>query len=123
MPLKKLDRSASSFAKLLRHSGELHLLQSRNMTECINEKAHADGSEESNVDGSMEILSELAEELGLYMIELGILVARACDIAIGGGQLEQSIADFGTVKARLIRYHSGFDNIIIKESGSTNRKG
>jgi hypothetical protein len=93
------------------------------MIKCINEKAHADGSKELNVDDSMEILGELVEELGLYMIELGILVAQACDIAIAGGQLEQSIADFGTVKARLIRYHSEFDNIIIKESSSTNRKG
>jgi hypothetical protein len=31
----------------------------------------------------MEILGELVEELGMYMIELGVLVARACDIAIG----------------------------------------
>jgi hypothetical protein len=124
VPLKKLDRSVSLFAKLLRHSGELHLLQSLNRTECVNEKAHAvDGSEESNGDDSMEILGELVEELGLYMMELGILVARACDIAIGGGQLEQSIADFGTVKARLIHYHSDFDNIVIKESCSINRKG
>ncbi|GJM95616.1 hypothetical protein PR202_ga12378 [Eleusine coracana subsp. coracana] len=129
VPLKKLDRSVSSFAKLLRHSGKLHLLESLNSIECINgtpfclDKARdIDGSEESKGDDDMDILGELVEELGLYMMELGILVARACDIVIGGGQLEQSIADFGSAKARLIHYHSELDNIIIKES-STNRKG
>ncbi|TVU30743.1 hypothetical protein EJB05_22380, partial [Eragrostis curvula] len=127
--LKKLGRSVSSFAKLLRHSGKLQLLESLNSTESINdghfhpEMAHTiDESEGYKGDDDMETLGELVEELGVYMMELGILVARACDIVIGGGQLEQSIADFGTAKARLIHYHSQFDNIIIKER-STNRKG
>uniref|UniRef100_A0A0A9GM59 Isopenicillin N synthase-like Fe(2+) 2OG dioxygenase domain-containing protein n=1 Tax=Arundo donax TaxID=35708 RepID=A0A0A9GM59_ARUDO len=128
VPLKKLDRSVSSFAQLLRHSGKLHLLESMNNTEFINgelvspeKKLTAVGSEEPNGD-DIENLGELVKELGLYMMELGILVARACDIVIGEGQLEQSIADFGTAKARLIHYHSEFDNIVIRES-NTKRKG
>ncbi|XP_062201512.1 uncharacterized protein LOC133904050 [Phragmites australis] len=129
VPLKKLDRSVSSFVQLLRYSGKLHLLESVNKTESISngfvcpEKAQSDdGFEEPKGDDDIENLAQLVKELGLYMMELGILVARACDIVIGGGQLEQSISDFGTAKARLIHYHSEFDNIVIRES-STKRKG
>jgi len=70
----------------------------------------------------MENLGDLVKELGLYMMELGILVARACDIVIGRGQLEPSITDFGTAKARLIHYHSELDNNVIRDK-STKRKG
>ncbi|RCV06335.1 hypothetical protein SEVIR_1G156100v4 [Setaria viridis] len=129
VPLKKLDRSVSSFTKLLRHSGELALVELVNNTESMNngfvclEKIHNfDGSEEANGDDDMENLGELVKELGLYMIELGILIARACDIVIGGGQLEQSITDFGTAKARLIHYHSELDNIIIREKENSIKK-
>jgi hypothetical protein len=129
VPLKKLDRSVSSFAKLLRHSGKLALLVLINNTESISngivclEKMHDfDGSEESNCDDDMENLGELVTELGLYMMEPGNLIARACDIVIGGGQLEKSITDFVTAKARLIHYHSELDNIIIRENENRTRK-
>lgn len=132
MPLKKLDRSVSSFTKLLRHSGELTLVELElvNNTEsisngfvCLEEIHNFDGSEEANGgDDDMENLGELVKELGLYMIELGILIARACDIVIGGGRLEQSITDFGTAKARLIHYHSELDNIIIREKENSKKK-
>ncbi|CAL5039849.1 unnamed protein product [Urochloa decumbens] len=129
VPLKKPDRSVSSFAKLLRHSGKLSLLELVNNTHSINhgfvclEKIYdSDGSDESNCDDDMVNLGELVNELGLYMMELGILIARACDIVIGGGQLEQSITDFGTAKARLIHYHSELDNIIIREKENSTKK-
>ncbi|CAN6239979.1 unnamed protein product [Urochloa humidicola] len=129
VPLKKLDRSVSSFTKLLRHSGKLALLELVNYTESINnefvysEKVHdSDGSEECNCDDDMVNLGDLVNEVGLYMMELGILIARACDIVIGGGQLEQSITDFGTAKARLIHYHSELDNIIIRENENSTKK-
>ncbi|CAL4900555.1 unnamed protein product [Urochloa decumbens] len=129
VPLKKPDRSVSSFAKLLRHSGKLSLLELVNNTDSINdgfvclEKIYdSDGSDESNCDDDMVNLGELVNELGLYMMELGILIARACDIVIGGGQLEQSITDFGTAKARLIHYHSELDNIIIREKENNTKK-
>ncbi|CAL5090812.1 unnamed protein product [Urochloa decumbens] len=93
VPLKKLDRSVSSFAKLVRHSGKLSLLELVNNTHSINhgfvclEKIHySDGSDESNCDDDMVNLGELVNELGLYMMELGILIAQACDIVIGGGR-------------------------------------
>ena len=79
------------------------------------------GFGEHRGDDDIDNLGELFKELGLCMMELGILVARACDIVIGGNQLEQSIADFGSAKARLIHYHSELDNRIIKQS-STNRR-
>ncbi|KAL6623051.1 hypothetical protein ACP70R_032930 [Stipagrostis hirtigluma subsp. patula] len=128
VPLKKLDRSVSSFAQLLKHSGNLHLLQTMKGNEsisnefgCQHQAQAVDGFEEPKSD-DIDNLGELVKELGLYMMELGILVARACDIVIGGGQLEQSIADFGTAKARLIHYHSEFDNIVTKGT-SSKRKG
>lgn len=72
-------------------------------------------------DDDVENLGELLKELGLCMMELGILVARACDIVTGGNQLEQTIADFGSAKARLIHYHSELDNIVIKENSKNRR--
>ncbi|XP_066335099.1 uncharacterized protein [Miscanthus floridulus] len=125
VPLKKLNRSVSSFAQLLRHSGELTLLESVNNNNGFNSSdkiQDCNQSVDANGDDDMENLGGLVKELGLYMMELGILVARACDIAIGRGQLEQSITDFGTAKARLIHYHSELDNNVIRDN-STKRKG
>lgn len=128
VPLKKLDRSVSSFAQLLKHPGKLRLQEliketesTNNVPGCPELALGVDGFQEPKGD-DIENLGDLVKELGLCMMELGILVARACDIVIGGNKLEQSITDFGTAKARLIHYHSEFDNIIIKES-STKRKG
>ncbi|XP_015697393.1 uncharacterized protein LOC102718870 isoform X2 [Oryza brachyantha] len=128
VPMKKLDRPVSSFARLLRHSGKFHLLESMNEMESSKnepdypEKALGDDViGETKGDGT-EKLGQLVEELGVCMMELGILVARACDIVTGGNQLEKSIVDFGTAKARLIHYHSELDNIVIQES-SRKRKG
>ncbi|EMS59945.1 hypothetical protein TRIUR3_06163 [Triticum urartu] len=125
VPLKKPDRSVSSFARLLRHdSGKLHSLES--MCEATGDTeirpGCPDGEQKGDADDDMENLGDLFKELGLCMMELGILVARACDIVIGGNQLEQSITDSGSAKARLIHYHSELDNRIIKEMSSTRRK-
>ncbi|BAT10269.1 uncharacterized protein [Oryza sativa Japonica Group] len=124
VPLKKLDRRVSSFARLLRHSGEFQLLESMKEIESIkNDPDYLEKALDGVVIGEpmgdgTEKLGELVEELGLCMMELGILVARACDTVTGGNQLEKSITDFGTAKARLIHYHSELDNIIIKNSSS-----
>ncbi|KAM0855277.1 hypothetical protein ACQ4PT_049857 [Festuca glaucescens] len=83
--------------------------------------AGADGFGEHTCDDDIENLGELFKELGLCMMEIGILVARACDIVIGGNQLEHSITDFGSAKARLIHYHSELDNRIIKENSANRR--
>ncbi|KAM3399753.1 hypothetical protein ACQJBY_004907 [Aegilops geniculata] len=127
VPLKKPDRSVSSFAQLLRHddSGRFHspesLCETAGGMEVL---AGVDGfGEHKGGDGDdIENLGDLFKELGLCMMELGILVARACDIVIGGNQLEQSITEFGSAKARLIHYHSELDSRIIKEMSSTRRR-
>ncbi|KAM3406160.1 hypothetical protein ACQJBY_000295 [Aegilops geniculata] len=127
VPLKKPGRSVSSFAQLLRHgdSGKLHSPESMSETTGGMEVlAGVDGfGEHKGGDGDdIENLGDLFKELGLCMMELGILVARACDIVIGGNQLEQSITDSGSAKARLIHYHSELDNRIIKEMSSTRKR-
>uniref|UniRef100_A0ACD5TYJ1 Uncharacterized protein n=3 Tax=Avena sativa TaxID=4498 RepID=A0ACD5TYJ1_AVESA len=130
VPLKKPDRSVSSFAQLLSHdSGHKFHLPMRETAGGISagpgcpEEATVgvDGLGERSGDDDIENLGELFKELGLCMMELGILVARACDIVIGGNQLEQSIADFGSAKARLIHYHSELDNRIIRQSCKNRR--
>ena len=50
------------------------------------------------------------------MMELGLQLARVCDKAIGGRELEQSIIDSCTAKGCLIHYHSLVDNIFLKET-------
>jgi hypothetical protein len=132
VPLKKPDRSVSSFAQLLRHDSgkKQHSLNSMSDTaRSINTRtgcpgvkpAGADGFGEHTCDDDIENLGELFKELGMCMMEIGILVARACDIVIGGNQLEQSITDFGSAKARLIHYHSELDNRIIRENSANRR--
>uniref|UniRef100_A0ACD5W3F2 Uncharacterized protein n=1 Tax=Avena sativa TaxID=4498 RepID=A0ACD5W3F2_AVESA len=114
VPLKKPDRSVSSFAQLLRHDSghKFHLPMSETAGGigtghgCLEEAtAEVDGFGEHKGDDDIDNLGVLFKELGLCMMELSILVARACDIVLGGNQLEQSIADFGSAKARLIHYH------------------
>ncbi|KAM0877102.1 hypothetical protein ACQ4PT_035747 [Festuca glaucescens] len=132
LPLKKPDRSVSSFAQLLRHDSgkKFHSLKSmcdtagsiNTRTGCPEvEPAGVDGFGQHKCDDDIENLGELFKELGLCMMEIGILVARACDIVIGGNQLEQSITDFGSAKARLVHYHSELDNRIIKENSANRR--
>jgi isopenicillin N synthase-like dioxygenase len=127
VPLKKPDRSVSSFAQLLKHdSGQkFHLPELTSKTTGSIDTGPGypvgvDGFGEQKGDDDIDNLGELFKELGMCMMELGILVARACDIVIGGNQLEQSIADSGSAKARLIHYHSELDNRIIKQSSTRN---
>ncbi|XP_010231833.1 LOW QUALITY PROTEIN: uncharacterized protein LOC100846605 [Brachypodium distachyon] len=125
VPLKKLDRSVSSFAWLLRHgdSGKLHLPlpESEEVPPPGVDRFGEHKGDDDDDDDDVENLGELFKELGLCMMELGILVARACDIVTGGNQLEQTIADFGSAKVRLIHYHSELDNIVIKENSKNRR--
>jgi isopenicillin N synthase-like dioxygenase len=125
VPLKKPDRSVSSFAQLLKHDSGQPELMSKTTGSIDTGPGYpvgVDGFREQKGDDDIENLGELFKELGFCMMEIGILVARACDIVIGGNQLEQSITDSGTAKARLIHYHSELDNRIIKQSSSTNRR-
>eukprot|EP00897_Mesotaenium_endlicherianum_P006881 jgi/Mesen1/6220/ME000320S05415 len=52
-------------------------------------------------------LQGLVYELGLSMIQVGLLVARLCDLALGGSvRLEEVVSKAGIAKARLIHYHA-----------------
>ncbi|KAM0877747.1 hypothetical protein ACQ4PT_035307 [Festuca glaucescens] len=126
VPLKKPDRSVSSFAQLLKRDSGKKFHLSEWITESIDtwpgSPVGVHGFGEHKGDDDIENLGELFKELGLCMMEIGILVARACDIVIGGNQLEQSITDFGSAKARLIHYHSELDSRIIKQSSTDTRR-
>lgn len=74
-----------------------------------------------------ESLGSLFQELGFCMMEIGLCLARICDKAIGGNELEQSLLESLTAKGRLIHYHSHLDAILIREldkkSKTNNKKG
>lgn len=92
----------SSFAMQMKYDQEF------NGKFCESMAAEADGSEFSN-------LGLAFQELGSCMMELGLLLSRVCDKKLGGCELEHSLLQCGTAKARLIHYHSILDNVIIKE--------
>ncbi|XP_075491557.1 uncharacterized protein LOC142529801 [Primulina tabacum] len=102
VPLKNLDRIVSSFALKMKYDQEFNGKFCESMTDV------ADGSEFSN-------LGLAFQELGSCMMELGLLLSRVCDKKLGGCELEHSLLQCGTAKARLIHYHSILDNVIIEE--------
>eukprot|EP00249_Psilotum_nudum_P019324 c27194_g1_i1 orf=1434-3071(+) len=59
-------------------------------------------------------LGTLFRQLGACMVEVGLLVARLCDMAIHGAQLEQAILESGTAKGRLIHYHSFHERSLLR---------
>lgn len=63
-------------------------------------------------------------ELGFCMMEVGLCLARICDKAIGGNELEQSLLESQAAKGRLIHYHSQLDSILLQqlERGDKNSK-
>ncbi|KAJ0981658.1 hypothetical protein J5N97_009913 [Dioscorea zingiberensis] len=125
VPLKKPDRSVSSFATQLKYEqhGKLEL--------SCRGADNADGGDSTRKEGldtysSLEVndddfkhLGDTFKELGLYMMGLGLRLAQVCDKAIGGRELEESVMGSGTAKGRLIHYHSKLDSVILKDG---NRK-
>lgn len=119
--LKDPDRTVSSFALQLKYGQDSSL----ELLSCDPRKIEKDSGnieEKSSVHRLQELpdlefkhLGNTFKELGHYMLELGLRLARVCDKAIGGGELEQSIIDSCTAKGRLIHYHSMVDNLILKE--------
>lgn len=113
--LKNQDRSVSSFAmqlKYVRSPNQKETHESRTFEQnCID----TDSLNESE-DNEFKSLGHIFKELGFCMMELGLCLARICDKATGGQELEQSILESCSAKGRLIHYHSYLDNFIIKES-------
>ncbi|KAK9684836.1 hypothetical protein RND81_10G236000 [Saponaria officinalis] len=126
VPLKNLDRCVSSFAMQLKYDDGIgpSKLTSVNSDgpdkdDWVVETYAGDDFSES-LDNHFKGLSGSFRELGLCMMDLGLRVARICDRAIGGRELENSLLESGTAKGRLIHYHSSIDTFIIKELARKN---
>ncbi|KAH7864243.1 hypothetical protein Vadar_027406 [Vaccinium darrowii] len=128
VPLKNLDRSVSSFAMQLKYRKGVESTSSKASHDSLNIEPHCSPMEEfrDSQDGEFKNLGNSFEELGVLMMEVGLHLARICDRAIGGQELEQSLLESCTAKGRLIHYHSTLDNLILKEAAerqqSTRRK-
>lgn len=121
VPLKNPDRNVSSFAMQLGYehgtdstqrkpgSGEDYVLTANKGYMNVDNTGHL-------LDCEFENLGSTFKELGFCMMELGLCLARICDTAIGGGDLEQSLLESQTAKGRLIHYHSTLDNTVLREA-------
>jgi isopenicillin N synthase-like dioxygenase len=117
VPLKKPDRSVSSFALLLKYSGESILDKAQGVTiDNGSEDIARNFSLRELNEGDFNHLGDTFKNLGRCMMELGICLARVCDNAMQTTELEKSIIDSGSAKGRLIHYHSKLDNLILKET-------
>ncbi|KAK2401710.1 2-oxoglutarate (2OG) and Fe(II)-dependent oxygenase superfamily protein [Trifolium repens] len=110
VPLKNPHRSVSSFAMQLKY-----------------EKTHSEEKDEHRIYGNgFENLGSAFRELGFCMMEVGLCLARICDKAIDGNELEQSLLESNAAKGRLIHYHSHLDAILLQEidkSKTNNKRG
>ncbi|KAF8394371.1 hypothetical protein HHK36_020579 [Tetracentron sinense] len=126
VPLKNLDRIVSSFAMQLKYVQDQELTSSgssrKGDNSNITKEEHPDADNLNEFhDSEFENLGNIFKELGFCMMELGLFLAQLCDRAIGGEELEQSLLDSGTAKARLIHYHSALDSLVLKEEGRRKR--
>ncbi|KAI7984661.1 hypothetical protein LOK49_LG15G00515 [Camellia lanceoleosa] len=121
VPLKNLDRTVSSFAMQLKYVQGLEITggeASHEGGDNHNREQHHPAADELRYfqDSEFKNLSNSFKELGFCMMEVGLRLARVCDRAIGGQELEQSLLESFTAKGRLIHYHSTLDNLILKEA-------
>ncbi|OWM66863.1 uncharacterized protein LOC116190017 isoform X1 [Punica granatum] len=122
VPLKDPDRRVSSFAMQLRYAEGVANSRSKANNE-LNRVASLENGD-LNMNKSMKFqddeydhLGNSLKELGFVMMDLGICLARICDSAIGGHELEQSLMESSSAKGRLIHYHSRIENLVLKQSG------
>ncbi|XP_038692749.1 uncharacterized protein LOC119990743 [Tripterygium wilfordii] len=130
VPLKNPDRKVSSFAMQLRYAEPLESTQSKPAKEAdpclrpVHDRLDiVDNLREHQDDDDFRNLGDTFMELGSCFMELGLCIARACDKAIGGHELEKSLLDSGTAKGRLIHYHSILDSINLKQADRRRRRG
>ncbi|GMH25796.1 hypothetical protein Nepgr_027639 [Nepenthes gracilis] len=126
VPLKNLDRCVSSFAMQLKYQHNPYSstpkwenLKHDDIHDTVEECLAVDKLRVS-LDDKFKNLGSSFRELGICMTNLGLSLARICDRAIGGQELEQSLIESHAVKARLIHYHSALDTLLIKQSGRQN---
>lgn len=105
--LKNLDRVVSSFVMQLNYEN-LGLEKNER-----HEISSVDGLEFENFGGDFK-------KLGFLMMKIGVYLAQICDRVIGSRELEPSLLESCSAKGRLIHYHSGLDNLIIKEAAKSN---
>ncbi|KAI3980919.1 hypothetical protein MKX01_025484 [Papaver californicum] len=127
--LKNPDRAVSSFVFQLKYVQDTSVNISSN--EPV-EKSKKNSEGQKNVDSLCKFrddkfknMGNSFKELGFCMTDIGLQLARVCDKAIGGKELEQSILESCTAKGRLIHYHSALDHLLLKESAreEVSRKG
>lgn len=89
------------------------------------ETSHPEEEKPQCHGAGFENLGSAFRELGFCMMEVGLCLARICDKAIGGNELEQSLLESRAAKGRLIHYHSHLDAILLQqqlERGKANNK-
>lgn len=122
VPLKNPDRSVSSFAMQLKYADSHEFpngKSARRLDGFFNTDQgclRVDGVRDTQED-EFKDLGAVFKELGFCMMDLGLFIARICDKAIGGHELEQSLLESCAAKGRLIHYHSAQDTLILKEAG------
>ncbi|KAL6978563.1 hypothetical protein U1Q18_020231 [Sarracenia purpurea var. burkii] len=120
VPLKNLDRSVSSFAMQLKYVQDVESTGSKSSHEgngSQNKEDYPPIQElKDSQDSEFKNLGSSFKELGFCMMELGLCLARICDRALGGQELEQNLLESCTAKGRLIHYHSTLDNLILREA-------
>lgn len=143
VPLKKSDRNVSSFAAQLKFARNVcSKLERENESPKgdIDHKQRPASPPEGNSEpkvidreyaevvfsqghhgGDFEKLGNSFRQLGFCMVEVGLLLARLCDRAIGGIDVENTILESSTAKGRLIHYHSLSERILLMNSVNTKR--
>ncbi|KAK7345870.1 hypothetical protein VNO77_16483 [Canavalia gladiata] len=119
VPLRNPDRSVSSFAMQLKYANSLQLTKTTPTSVAdycqLESPQHFEQMMTECCDMEFKNLESVFRELGFCMMELGLCLARICDKAIGGNELEQSLLESCAAKGRLIHYHSHSDALLLKQ--------
>nr|KJB46944.1 hypothetical protein B456_008G002600 [Gossypium raimondii] len=120
VPLKNPDRNVSSFAMQLKYAQGTEAIESKpsdGVGSHLNLENETMGRTSDIEDDVFDNLENMFKALGLCMMEIGLCLARICDMAIGGNELEQSLLESCAAKGRLIHYHSMVDSLVLREAG------
>ncbi|KAK7270287.1 hypothetical protein RIF29_23316 [Crotalaria pallida] len=119
VPLKNPDRSVSSFAMKLEYAKAPELNKSSLSGRADPPLLHSEDNSldfaRDSYDMEFKNLGSTFKELGFCMMEVGLCLARICDKAIGGNELEQSLLESCAAKGRLLHYHSSLDGFLLKQ--------
>ena len=115
VPLRNPDRSVSSFALNLKYAKAPELLAKSNQLHSEESPQDVEQTIGECHDLEFKNLGSAFNELGFCMMELGLCLARICDKAIGGNELELSLLESCMAKGRLIHYHSPLDGLLLRE--------